>query len=169
MVRSLALVFAFVLAVLALDPRPEGNGLRTVDWSQSVPQAVAAANYPIAVPVGLEPGWRTTSARVTQTPDGSAAWHIGFVTPQEEYAGVEQSDGDVDAFVKDMTRQARRVIYDGAGGNWVSLQRTIGAETRRSLVLWPEPGGTYGKSVVIVTGTASWDELRQLAEAVRPR
>jgi Protein of unknown function (DUF4245) len=117
------------------------------------------APYPILAPVGLSERWRATSVRYE--PDETATtWHLGFVTPQDAYAGVEQSDGRPSNFIQEMTNagglEGTREIDGFTWQRW--LRESKG---QRSLVL------TQDNVTTIVTGTASWDELHELASALR--
>lgn len=164
MVRSLAVVFVLIALILVLTPRSHEEQVRTVDWRQTYGQAVLAARYPVYGPVGLPTRWRATSAR-TSVPAGSTlAWHVGFVTPTEHYAAVEQRDGTDTKYLRDLTGGGRA---DGtsriAGRTWQRLQAASGAGPVRSLLL---PGKA---STVVVTGTASYAELDRLASSLRAR
>lgn len=164
MVRSLAVVFVFVAAILILTPRPHSDTVRTVDWKSAYAQAVLAADYPLYGPADLPAGWRATSARTSKTVGGGTlAWHVGFVTPSDAYAAVEQSDGEPAAFIADMTTQGRpQGDVEVAGSTWQRLLRHKGDQDYRSLVR------STNISTVVLAGNASYAELEQLAAALRP-
>jgi hypothetical protein len=164
MVRSLALILGIVAVVLVLMPRPSGETVREVDWRPIAQQAQGSATYDVLVPAGLSGDWRSTSARVDRAPgDGSVAWTVGFVTPREAYAATAQTDGDAQRYVADFTKQgAPAGTVEVAGASWQRLERRVGEEDRRSLVR------ELPASTVVVTGTAEWGELEQLAAALRP-
>jgi len=161
--RSLAVVLAVVAVVVLLTPRPDPGKVRVVDWADTYRQAMASARYDVVAPRGLPSGWRATSARVDAAPgDGSAAWTVTFVTPADDYAALAQSDGDTASYVADMTKQGAADGSVRVGGQaWERRFRQLGREERRSLV---RPAG---RSVVLVTGTASWGELERLAGSLR--
>lgn len=164
MIRSLVVVLALVGIVLAFTPRPEEGTVRLVDWRQTYDQAVIAANYPLYGPVGLPDEWRATSARTSETINGGTlAWHLGFVTPSDDGAGVEQSDGETTKFVGDMTSYGSSVgAVTIAGEEWDQRFRKVGERDYRSLVR------TTDESAVVVVGDASFEELAVLAGALRP-
>jgi Protein of unknown function (DUF4245) len=122
-------------------------------------QARSDAPYPILAPVGLSDRWRATSARY-EPHETATTWHLGFVTPQDAYAGVEQSDGVPRTFVEEMTN-------DGAPDGTTEIEgltwerRLRESKAQRSLVL------TQDNVTTVVTGTANWDELQDLAAALR--
>ena len=165
MVRSLLVIFAIVAAVLVLMPRPNGDTVRLVDWRPFALKAQGGAAYEVLEPSALPTGWRSTSAQVAAAPGGgSVAWTVGFVTPEDAYAALAQSDGDTRSYVADFTKQgAREGTVRVAGRAWERRSRQVGKEERRSLVR------DDGDSVVLVTGTARWAELERLAGALRPR
>ena len=116
--------------------------------------ALNIAEQPDPVP----DGWRVASARTE--PDGAGvAWHVGLVTRRGEYAAVEQTDGDrrtfVDRFVPGSRADGRQRV---AGRTWT--RRVGGTTDARALVL--EVGGV----TTLVTGSASWAELAELARSL---
>lgn len=163
MVRSLAVVFVIVGLVLVATPRSKHEKVRVVEWQQTYAQAVATTDLPLYGPVGLPDRWRSTSARLTDPEGpGTVLWFVGFVTPRDRFAAVQQSDGDGPTFVRETTYEGR---LDGTvtigGAAW---QRYVGSDNGdpvRSLVL------PSSSSTVIVSGSASFEELQQLATALR--
>lgn len=162
MVRSLGLVMIFVALVFFIG-RPSGSNeqrVRIADYGDAVRSARTVAAYQVIAPEGLPAGWRATSARVIPAgARGSAGLHIGFVTPTERYAALEESDGPSEDVIL-------RVLGRPAELNGVS----IGGQTWRQFRA--EDGGvslvrTYGPATVIVTGTARLDEASTLAGSLR--
>lgn len=135
-----------------------GDGVHVVDYRVALSSAKRAAPYPVLGPQGLSDGWRATSVRYDGNHDGSAVWHLGFVTPSGLYAAVEQSDADRDAVVADAVPGGRP---DGdaavAGRDWQRVQGT-----RYRALVQQVPGAT-----TVVTGSASYEELAQLANALK--
>lgn len=165
MVRSLLLLLAVVAVVVVLAARPTGSPVRVVAWEQDYQLARSSADYPLLAPTGLLEGWRATSVRATPTAgEGSLAWHLGFVTPADEYAALEQSDGDTARFVADMTRDGAPDGVERVDGEpWQRTYRRSGEQDYRALVRDVDAAG----SVVVVAGTASYEELAELAGALR--
>ena len=162
MVRSMLVVLVLVLIVVALNMQPEPeNEVRRFDYTVALEQARDSAPYDVLAPVGLPNQWRATSAR-TRSNGELTTWHIGFVTPEDNYAALEQSDGDPANVLAELV----------GGGNDAGLVRIDGAVWRRveggehaerALVLDAEPVTT------VVLGGASWRELRTLAAAMPAR
>ena len=158
MVRSMAVVLAFVLVILWLTPRPRTDPVRVVDYTSALEQARQTAPYDVYAPYGLDPAWRATSARTERGPEGALMWHLGFVTPGGQYAAVEQSDGPAEAAVRRFSGTAPAVgSTDVAGATWERR------EDAKSRTLWRRADG----SMLAVTGTAGWPELEQLARTLR--
>jgi hypothetical protein len=152
-----ALIWLFVV-------RPDGPAAPSrVDITQQAARLRAVAPYQTYVPRGLPAGWLVTSSRITGTPgDGPVAWHLGFRTVLGGYAAVEESDEDPAAFVPRMTNRDRPVgAQQVAGATWERYHRP---DKRQYSLARRLPGVT-----IVVTGTASYDELAALAAALRPQ
>ena len=155
-----SLVLGLVLVVLAVVPRQSFDTVRVVDVDGALERARASEPYDVVGPVGLTAQWRAASARLQTGADG-ATWRIGYVTPEDDFAVVAQSDRPAEVFV---TEESRGGGPDGSqaigGADW---QRLGGAEGDRR-TLWH----AAGDSTILVTGTASYDELAELASSLRP-
>src|SRR5690606_23407808 len=62
-----------------------GDPVKPVDWERIVGQARPAADFPLAAPASLPAGWRATSARFEAN-----SWHLGVLTDDDDYIGLEQ-------------------------------------------------------------------------------
>ncbi len=164
MVRSLGLVLVVVAVLVLITLRPPGEEVRVVDYAQTLRLAGAGAPFPPADAVGLPEGWRATSAYFDPPQrTGSAGvvrWHIGWLTPRDEYAAVEQGNGDAAALLEEQLGQAQPAGASTVGGQ--AWQRNTGTNGRRALTL------ASGDVLTVVHGTADWGELEQLAAALRP-
>ena len=135
---------------------PERASRRKLVDPGPLTQARQAASYDVLGPVGLGREWRATSVRSPRE-DGGLSWHIGFVTPRGDYAGLEQSDGPPAREFVDRFAEGSRATGDVrlAGRTWE--RREGGEPDPRTLVLRTDT------STVLVTGTAEWSELEALA------
>jgi hypothetical protein len=159
MVRSLAVVLVVVGVIVALNIAEQPDPVvRDVDYPAAIALARQQAAYEVLGPEPVPDGWRVSSARTEPDGDG-VAWHVGLVTRREEYAAVEQSDRDRRTFVDRFVPGSRA---DGtvrlAGRTWT--RRAGGSTDDRALVL--ESGGV----TTLVTGSASWAELAELARSL---
>jgi hypothetical protein len=165
MVRSLlplVVICLLIVAWQAFRASPD-VGVRTVDPSSTVQLAAARADYQVLVPTDLGQGYLPTSARTDagDAREGDAVTlEIGYLTPSKEFAGFVISDdrgADPVAAVLDGARDQKAV--DVGGQRW-TRSTTVDGET----VLSREADGV----TVLVTGSAPDEELRTVAESVRP-
>jgi Protein of unknown function (DUF4245) len=160
MVRSMSLVLVVVAVVVLLTLRDDPKQtIQRVDFTEQLQEARHVAAYAVVAPVGLGDSWKATSAR-SDNAEGVVTWHLGLVTPAEHYAGVEQSNGPASAFVGGFVAGATRSGFVTiSGARWQRLEG--GKPEDRALVL-------RGHDVTtMVTGSATFGELRTLASALR--
>ncbi len=160
MVRSLLVVLVLVFVVVALNVQPEPDSeVRRFDYSGVLAQARDRASYDVLAPIALPDSWVPTSARTTNA-GAAVTWHVGFVTPDDDYAALEQSDGNPAAFVRQFADGG-----DGAGSVVIgraTWRRVEGGDPEpRALVLERDTVTT------VVAGNAGWAELRQLAASLQ--
>lgn len=153
------LVIGGVVAVAyVFVPHSAGDGVHAVDYRTSLASAKRGAPYPVLGPDGLSDRWRATSVEYKPDGKGHQVWHLGFVTPSGGYAAVEQSDADRDSVISSAISGAKP---DGsaslAGQDWARYQ----GDRYRGLVI-----GT-GAATTVVAGSASYDELAQLAQSLK--
>jgi uncharacterized protein DUF4245 len=165
MLRSLLPLVVICLLLVGWQSLQEkaDEGVRVVDPTSAIQLAAARAIYPMPAPVGLADGYRPTSAR---TDAGKAeqgdpvTLEIGYLTPSDEYAGFVVSDdpraGPITAVLDGARKQGN---VDIGGATWARCETQKG-ET----ALVREADGV----IVAVTGSASQDELEEVAAAVRP-
>ncbi|MFF7632596.1 DUF4245 domain-containing protein [Kitasatospora sp. NPDC008050] len=160
MILSMVAVMGVALvAYLTIPHSTDGDPVHVVDYSAALASAKRAAPYPIAAPEGLSDKWRATS--VTYQPsdaDGHAGWHLGFVTPDGKYAAVEQSNEPKFDLLKSVVAGYEP---DGsaaiAGQDWSRYQ----GDRYRGLTV------TSGSATTLITGSASYQELDELAQALK--
>jgi hypothetical protein len=165
MLRSLLPLVVICLVIVGWQTFRSGPdvGVRTVDPSSTVQLAAARAGYQVLVPTGLDEDYLTTSARTDAGDAGEGdpvTLQIGYLTPSEEFAGFVVSDdrgADPVADVLDGAEEQGTVDLDGEA--W-TRSTTVKGETALSR----EADGV----TVLVTGSAPDEELRTVAESVRP-
>lgn len=167
MVRSMLVVGGVTLAVLVAGASrqllfPSGQvaqKIRVVDYSNEVTAARKLGGPDVRTPSGLPPRWRATSARLA--PHGSAMdLHLGFVTPAEAYAELEESTGEPQQFLQETLDKGSRALAPISIGSLRWEQRRT---ARGELALLR----TSGRAIIIVTGNAAPAELRTLAGSLR--
>ncbi|GHE14305.1 hypothetical protein GCM10011381_40290 [Klenkia taihuensis] len=166
MVRSLLPLTVIVLALVGLTSLRQNDvdPVREVETTSGTQLAAARASFPLLVPQGLPDDWRATSI-TTDAGDATEAGDpvtlsIGYVTPDEEYAGFVIGD---EPRAEDLAR-----VLDGRSGD---TPVEIGGEE------WTQTTTARGETAylldaegatVAVTGSATDDELRTLAASVQP-
>ncbi len=100
-----------------LLPR-EATPAKTVDYAQVVPPARKAAGFALVAPARLPDGWRATSVRFTDGPRGH--WHLGVLTDNSRYVGLEQGRTPVASMVEQYVdpSAARGSAVTVAGRPW---------------------------------------------------
>ena len=111
-----ALVLGYVGLRSLISSPP--NDEQTVDYARVVPDVRKAARLAILAPPSLPHGWRATSVRFTDDPPQH--WHLGVLTDQNRYVGLEQAQQSRGSMVatyvgKDATRGAPVQV---AGRTW---------------------------------------------------
>ena len=163
MVRSMGVVLAVVLVTVLITIRTHGQEIRVVDYSATLTEARRVAPFPVLAPEKLPAAWQATSGdysppQVTGQA-GVVLWHVGYVTPAQQYAGFEQTNDTV-AHVLDT--QIGPAHQDGTSVvNGVTWTRWTGDNGRHAISV------VQGQASLVVHGTASWPELEQLAAALR--
>jgi hypothetical protein len=167
MVRSLAIVLLAIGAIMLVTWRPQPDAVRVVPIDQQLVLAMMQADFEVLVPVGLADDWRSTSVRWEPTEASGIApvWHVGYVTPSDEYlqftqiaAQVSPTDVESTSFIAEQTLSgspSATVTVDGK--EW---QRWESSE-RSSLVRVTD------SDVTVVSGTGEWSEIEQFAGALR--
>ncbi len=136
MVVLVVLVLAYV-GVQALSEQP-ATTVQTVDYSRVVPAAREAADFELVAPQQLPAGWHATTVTFDRPPE--AHWHLGVLTDQGRYVGLEQADDPVRTMVSEhVDEEARRGSpVDVGGASWstytdsggdLALVRRVGRTT----------------------------------------
>ena len=156
--RAVGVVVLIVVAVVLIAPRRHYEAVRVIDYSGDLAAARTHAPYHVLAPVGLPDGWRATSVRYA-TKDGATMWHLGFISPADEYVGVEQSDGPAVLWIRQQTHGGRVEAQVPVNGqSWT--MRYQQDKDLRSLAI-TEDGVT-----TVVAGIASVPTLTELASAL---
>ncbi len=146
-------------------PSESAQPVRTADWSAWVDAGRADDALRLYAPEALPDGWRATSA--TYQGGNQARWHLGLLTDEGKYVGVEESYDDADDLVE------QYVDENATPGPDVQINGT----TWQS---WTDGSGDYalttditvsgGRSQsVLVVGSAADAEIVAFAETLRDR
>jgi hypothetical protein len=167
--RSVSAMVGAMIAVLGLVAVLGGlkwlqhgdvpNPARTVSYTASLAEARAQAPFTVLAPEPVPAGLRATS--VSWDPVGPhKVWHLGFLTAGNDYLGLYQGTGAVDAFVEAATPATKPgPPVTVAGDAWGSLTSSDGHET--ALV------HTSSGVTTVVTGTVDRAALIAFAASLR--
>lgn len=116
-VRSMVVIGLIILALYGMGQlftkTPEAT-VKAIDYVSVVEQARPAATFALVAPTSLPQGWRATSARFQ-----TAGWHLGVLTDDDDYMGLEQlkasPDRAIDRFAEDSRSDG---TADVAGETW---------------------------------------------------
>ncbi|MFH9352987.1 DUF4245 domain-containing protein [Kitasatospora sp. NPDC017646] len=157
----LAVGFVVWVGYLFLPHDANSDPVHVVEYKVAAVSAKRAAPYPLLSPDGLSDKWRATSVNYTPADLNNGrgnAWHLGFVTPSGQYAAVEQADVPRDKLLADKVAGAQPDgTSDAAGHAWERVQ----GDKARALTT------QSGSATTLVTGTASYEELAELAQALK--
>ncbi|MGH3239925.1 MAG: DUF4245 domain-containing protein [Spirillospora sp.] len=155
-----------VLVIYGITPRSNEEVLPTVDYGTQLWAMRNDAPYTSYAPEGLSSRWRPTSSRLDGLEEGGkkpVAWHLGFVTPSDEYAALEQSNQKASEYVPRMTNSSKAIGTQQVNGvAWTKYHRKDKKANSLARTLLD------GVSLV-VTGTASYEELAFLAASLKPQ
>jgi hypothetical protein len=138
MLILVAVIVGFVVA-RNLNSTDPSNPAPTVDYGQTVKYARQQSGFDLVAPRRLPAGWRATSVRFTPRPDEH--WHLGVLTDQGKYVGLEQGNGSVGSmvasYVDPHASRAKSVTIDGTpwsgwsdtGGDHALVHRAGGTTT----------------------------------------
>ncbi|MGV1036020.1 MAG: DUF4245 domain-containing protein [Candidatus Nanopelagicales bacterium] len=162
MLLSIGAVIALVALVALFTYKPADEKIRVVDYQPTVAAARSTGAFDVAVPTGEAKDWKATSVRyVPSAADPTiATWHLGFITPTNQYAALEQTNGTDPNFIKESTAKGQpdgEQVIDGQ--KWL---RYYSSDTGHRSLVSSEKGIT-----TIVTGTLTYDELATMATSLR--
>jgi hypothetical protein len=121
-------------------------------------------------PAGLPASWTPVSSELTTggaAGAGTVTWALGYATPDGALASLEETNASAAPFVRRMTNNGTVLLPAqpapaGPGGRAWTFSATP-ARGQRSMYVVSPAGFT-----VVVTGSATWADLRLLAASLRP-
>ncbi|MEU9979731.1 DUF4245 domain-containing protein [Streptomyces sp. NPDC050856] len=160
MFQSMAVIGVAAAVMYLFVPHDDtADPIKPVDYRVELLTAQRAAPYPVLAPEGLPKGWTATSVSYQRQEEN--AWHLGFLSPEREYVAVEQSTAAPEKYIADVSHRAEDTgrTQKVAGRPW---QRWEGPKYD-ALVL-RDKGVT-----TVVTGTASYERLAEMAATLKPK
>ena len=139
-------------------PAPHAAEPVTVSYRGDQAKLARLAPYPAVAPRGLPASWQPVSSGLTvggANGAGTVTWQLGYMTPDGPLASLEETNASAAAFVRRMTNDGTALPPSRSTGG---LEPQRPARGQRSMYVTSPAGFT-----VVVTGNATWAELRELA------
>jgi len=151
--------------IVAAIPMPHAAQPATVSYTADVAKLARLAPYPALAPAGLPGSWLPVASGLAvggASGPGTVTWQLGFMTPGGLLASLAESNAPAAGFIRRMTNDGTAVkSVDLNGQTWSSSD--TGSRGQRSLYFTGAAG-----LVVVVTGNATWAQLRRLAASLHP-
>ncbi|MGW2016415.1 DUF4245 domain-containing protein [Streptomyces sp. NPDC001927] len=160
MFQSLGVILVAAGVMYLFIPHDDkADPVQAKDYRVELVTAQRAAPYPVLAPEGLGEGWKATV--VSYKREQSDAWQLGFLDPDTQYVAIHQSTAEPEKFVPKVTQQAKDSgkTQTVAGQVW---QRWEGPKYD-ALVR------TDGGATTVVTGTASFERLAEMAGSLQSK
>jgi len=162
-VSALGCLLAAAVIVVAI-PAPHAAEPVTISYRGDEAKLARLAPYPAVAPAGLPASWQPVSSGLAvggANGAGTVTWQLGYMTPDGALASLEETNASAGAFVRRMTNDGTLLAPARLDGRTWSLSATP-SRGQRSMYVTGPAGFT-----VVVTGNATWAELRQLAASLR--
>ncbi|PRZ40991.1 uncharacterized protein DUF4245 [Antricoccus suffuscus] len=172
MLRSLVPIVVLVVLFAYFCMPKSDNKINTIDPQDNITSMAEYGAFSIVAPKALDKSWKPTSSKLLRddsnqlsTPTGLT---IGYVTPKMKFARFTIRQGVPEAVLKASVDDA--TVTDDPAGNAVQIAgrswTPITTDKGRGYV---NVAGSGAASIVIVlVGSASYDELKELATALQP-
>ena len=165
MVRSLGVLVVIVGITLLFVPgllHPnKSQRFQAVGYSDDVAGFKQVSGVNALVPTALPKPWYANSADLKYS-GVHAHLHIGWVSPTNDYAALEESNNDASVFIRAILGERGLKVTGHESINGASWMRSISDSGENSLVRTTSDGIT-----VVITGSASTAQQEQLAAALR--
>ena len=163
-VSALGCLLGAAVVVVAI-PAPHAAEPVTTSYRGDEAKLTRLAPYPAVAPSGLPASWQPVSSGLAvggANGVGTVTWQLGYMTPDGSLASLEETNASARAFVRRMTNDGTPLAPARLDGRTWSLSATP-SRGQRSMYVTSPAGFT-----VVVTGNATWAELRELAASLRP-
>jgi hypothetical protein len=158
MIVLLAVVVAFVV-LRELNRNDPASPVRAIDYTSDVEFARDRAGFEVLAPERLPEGWRATTVRYV--PGAMEHWHLGMLTEDDRYVGLEQSTASADSMVEDHVDEAatQGEAVSVGGAEWTTWRDAGG-----DLALVREEAGT---TTLVVGHEVDADVLADFTASLR--
>jgi hypothetical protein len=163
-VSALGCLLGAAIIVVAV-PVPHAAEPVTVSYAGDLAALARLAPYPAVAPQGLPACWQPVSSGLAvggANGAGTVTWQLGFMTPDGALAALEETNASAAAFIRRMTNDGTALAPVRLDGRAWQLS-SAPSRSQRSMYLTSPSGFT-----LVVTGNATWAELRELAASLHP-
>jgi Protein of unknown function (DUF4245) len=162
-----AVLICLLLAVVAVVavPMDQASAPTTISYHADLAVMTRKAPYQVVAPAGLSTSWSPVNSGVAvggANGTGTVTWRLGYVTPSGTFAALEETNAAAGPFIRRMTNSGTPQAPVQVGDRtWNASENS--ERGQRSLAVTSPAGVT-----LVVTGNASWAQLRTLAASLRP-
>ncbi len=163
-VAALGCLLAAAIVIVAV-PAPHAAEPVTVSYHSDLSRLIRLAPYPVVAPAGLPASWQPVSSGLAIGGANGAStvtWQLGFMTPNGSLVSLEETNASATGFIRRMTNSGTPLPSERLATQTWRLNSTP-SRGQRSLYYTNATGRT-----LVVTGNATWAQLRQLATSLRP-
>src|SRR5580693_10774506 len=162
---ALGCLLGAAIIVVAV-PIPHAAEPVTISYAGDLAALARLAPYPAVAPAGLSASWQPVSSGLAvggANGAGTVTWQLGFMTSGGSLASLEETNASPAGFIRRMTNSGTAIGAARLAGRTWTLVSTP-SRGQRSLYC-TGPGGRF---TLVVTGNATWTQLRELAASLRP-
>ncbi|MFI6832738.1 DUF4245 domain-containing protein [Kribbella sp. NPDC050241] len=160
MVWALLACFIVVAFLMIVTWRPKHEQVKAVEYTAQLEDAKQVAPW-VRGPEPMPSGWTATSVEFRTPEQAPITWHLGTVTNEKKYVGLEQSNVTGGKFQSD---KLGRTSDDGTSTlSGVTWQRKVLLDRKQENALVLVGSG----ATTIVTGNAGYPALEAFASALR--
>lgn len=161
---ALSCLLAAAVVVVAV-PMPHAAEPVTISYRGDLATLARLAPYRAVAPAGLPGSWQPVSSGLAvggANGAGTVTWQLGYLTPGGFLASLEETNASAAAFIRRMTNDGTALAPARLAGRTWSVAATP-SRGQRSMYYTTAAGRT-----VVVTGNATWAQLRELAASLHP-
>ncbi|MEV0797735.1 DUF4245 domain-containing protein [Kribbella sp. NPDC050281] len=160
MVWALLACFIVVAFLMIVTWRPKHEQVKAVEYTAQLEDAKKVAPW-VRGPEPMPSGWTATSVEFGTPEQAPITWHLGTVTNEKKYVGLEQSNVTGGKFQSDKLGRTSDDGTSTVGG--VTWQRKVLLDRKEENALVLVGSG----ATTIVTGNAGYPALEAFASALR--
>jgi hypothetical protein len=163
-VSAFGCVVAAAVLIVAV-PAPHAAEPVTISYRSDLAKLTQLAPYPAVAPAGLPATWQPVSSGLAvggANGAGTVTWQLGYATPDGALATLEETNATAATFIQRMTNTGTTLGHAQINGQTWTLSSTPARGQRSMYVTGAD------RVTLVVTGNASWTQLRELAASLHP-